>query len=126
MELSDELAADRQPQAAPLDHGCSSRDKRKNGSKTRSRASAGCRPRVGDDHRPGIGVGLPDHAHPPARWRVLHGVGDEIAEDLLAARGVGDHHDLGRLSAGFPLELVPRRDRGKLAVDLGDQGADRE
>ena len=33
---------------------------------------------------------------------------------------------LGRIDAGFPVELPGRGDRGELAVDLVDQGADGE
>ena len=45
--------------------------------------------------------------------RVLDGVRDEIAENLLAKRGVGDHDGLGGVGAHFPVELRARARPGQ-------------
>ena len=74
------------PNPLPSIVECSSRDRRKKGSKTRSSGFGGnTGSRVGDDHHQESASAFPVDANPSARWGVFHGVRDEIAKDLLAA-----------------------------------------
>ena len=86
MELSDELAADRQPQAASLDPRVLVAGQAEEGLEHPVEGFGGdARPESETITDQESASAFPVDAHPSSHRRVLQGVGDEVAEDLLAA-----------------------------------------
>ena len=84
------------PRPLPSILECSSRARRKNGSKIRSTAFGGdARAVVVDGQPPGIPFDPGRDGDGPSRRGVFDRVGDQVAEDLLASRGVGDDRGVG-------------------------------
>ena len=85
------------------------------------RISGNSRPIVNDRHAPVIRPGPsldPDMA--PARG-VLDGVGDQVAEDLLAERGVGDDQGIRLVGRRFPDKAsAASGDTPELSIDLAN------
>ena len=115
------------PRPLPSIPACSSRARRKKGSKTfPSRVVGDAEAVISDDNGPVVHLESAADADVTPLRRVFQGVGNQVAEDLLAARGVGRDRDVGSFQGTLPGNPPLGGLRHALAVDLADEGAEGE
>ena len=127
MKLFDQLAADGEAQAVTFDSRVLVARKAKERLENPLERFGGYAwPVVDHRHAPVVGSGLTLDPDMSARGSVLDRVGNEVPKDLLAERGVCDHLRFRLGGDSFPAQAFGQSGRTELAIDLPDDGAQRE
>ena len=128
LELGDELAADRQPQAVALDARMLVAGQAEEGLEDHvDGVGRDAGPGVGDGHRPGIGLRLTRRRAPGLPAGVYFSALETRLPRICWQREASVTTEaLRRIHLGFPVDCAGGGGRRELAVDLVDQGADRE